>query len=176
MGRLPSTWGDRMITMRIPYNMPGELILAANKSAQFNTALFTNNIDMPLELHRMIPRCTALDDANNALANQPDQDLLQSLARLAVQDTGKANGNMTKNPTLMNLLTKGSAERTWEWADPYYLIRSEGFQVAVDTLPFFSWDGAQIPAAQPVKPFVSLRIEIEFQGFLCVVAPPSNTR
>lgn len=176
MGRIPSTWGDRLITRRIPYSMAGELIIAGNTSFQFNDALFTNNIDMPLELHRMVPRVTALDAANNVLANQPSQEVLQSLARARIIDTGKANGNMTKNPTLLNLLTKGSAERTWEWAEPYYLIRSEGFQVSIDTLAYFAWDGAQIPQDPPVVPLVSLRIEIEFQGFLCVVAPASNTR
>ena len=175
MGRLPSTWGDRLITMRVPYTMEGELIMANNVSSQFIDALFTNNVDMPFECHRMIPRVTALDDANVALANQPSQDLLQSLARLRLVDFGK-NVNMTKSPTLLNTLTKGSSERTWEWAEPYYLIRSEGFQATIDTLAFPIWDGGQIPTAPPTVPLVSLRIEIAFQGFLCVVAPPSNTR
>ena len=175
MGRLPSTWGDRMITMRVPYTMAGELVMANNLSSQFVDALFTNNVDMPFECHRMIPRITALDDANVALANQPSQELLQSLARLRLVDFGK-NVNMTKSPTLLNNLTKGSSERTWEWAEPYYLIRSEGFQATIDTLAFPIWDGGQIPQDPPVVPLVSLRIEIAFQGFLCVVASPSNTR
>jgi hypothetical protein len=162
--------------MRIPYTMPGELILAGNQTAvQFNDALFTNNVDMPFEVHRMIPRVTALDDANDALANQPSQELLNALVRARVNDFGK-NAIMTKNPALLSVLTKGSSERTWEWAEPYYLVRSEGFQVAIDTLTLPTWDGAQIPSAQPAEPLVSLRVEIAFQGFLCVVAPPSNTR
>jgi len=176
MGRLPAQWGNREITMRVPYTMAGELVLAGSKSGQqFVDALFTNNVDMPFECHRMIPRVTGLDDANNVLANQPSQEMLQSLARLRINDFGK-NVIMLKSPTLINNLTKGSSERTWEWAEPYYLVRSEGFQVVVDTLALPTWDGAQIPAEEPATPLVSLRIEIAFQGFLCVVAPPSNTR
>jgi len=175
MGRLPAQWANREITMRVPYVMSAELIIGGNLSAQFNSALFTNNVDKPFECHRMIPRVTALDDANNALANQPSQDLLQSLARLRINDFGK-NEILTKNPVLMNDLVKGSSERTWEFAEPYYLKNAEGFQVTVDTLALPVWDGGQIPTVPPTTPLVSLRIEIAFQGFLCVVAPPSNTR
>lgn len=177
MGRLPTEWAGRPITMRIPYEMAGELILATSKSGvQYPDAVFTNNVDMPFECHRMIPRVTALDDANVAVPNQPTQDLLQSLIRARINDFGK-NVIMTKNPTMMNLLTKGSSERTWEWAEPYYLVRSEGFQVVLDSLAFPAiWDGAQIATAIPTTPIISLRVEWGFQGFLCVVAPASNTR
>jgi hypothetical protein len=176
MGRLPSEWAGRLITMRIPYEMAGEIVLQGNASGvQFPDDRFTNNIDMPFEIHRVIPRVTALDDANNALPNQPQQDLLQSLARARINDFGK-NVMMLKNPTLLNLLTKGSSERTWEFADPYYLIRSEGMQVVIDTLTLPIWDGGQIPTNPPTVPLVSLRIEFGFQGFLLQVAPPSNTR
>jgi len=176
MGRLPSEWAGRPITMRIPHELAGELVLAASASGvQYPDALFTNNVDMPFEAHRVIPRVTALDASNVALANQPAQDLLQSLIRARINDFGK-NVMMTKNPTMMNLLTKGSSERTWEWAEPYYIIRSEGFQVVLDSLAFPVWDGNQIPQDPPDVPLVSLRVEWAFQGFLCVVAPPSNTR
>ncbi len=176
MGRLPSQWGGRDITMRIPYSMPGELILTGNQSGvQFPDVTFTNNIDMPFEGHRMIPRVVALDDANNALSNQPSQELLQNLVRARINDFGK-NVIMVKNPAFFDALVKGSSERTWEWADPYYLIRSEGFQVICDTTTLIVWDGNQIPQDPPDVPLVSLRIEVTFQGFLLQVAPPSNTR
>jgi hypothetical protein len=163
--------------MRIPYEMAGELILAGGQSGvQYPDSVFTNNVDMPFEAHRVIPRVTALDGANVAVPNQPHQNLLQSLVRARINDFGK-NVIMTKNPTMMNLLTKGDSERTWEWADPYYLVRSEGFQVVLDSLTFPPiWDGAQIVTAVPTTPIISLRVEWAFQGFLVVVAPPSNTR
>ncbi|MGH7176520.1 MAG: hypothetical protein ACREJC_03980 [Tepidisphaeraceae bacterium] len=162
--------------MRIPYSMPGEIIMQGNQSGtQFADVTFTNNIDMPFEAHRMIPRIVGLDDANNMLATQPSQEQLQELVRARINDFGK-NVIMTKNPAFFNTLVKGSSERTWEWADPYYLIRSEGFQVVCDTVTLPVFDGNQIPVAPPTVPLVSLRIEVTFQGFLLQVAPPSNTR
>lgn len=176
MGRLPADWAGRVITMRVPYTMAGEIILTTNQSGvQFPDAVFTNNVDMPFECHRMIPRVTALDSSNNVQPNQPSQETLLELVRARVNDFGK-NVMMTKNPTLLNTLIKGSSERTWEWAEPYYLVRSEGFQVVCDSLTLPVWDGAQIPTDPPVNLLSSIRVEVSFQGFLIVVAPPSNTR
>lgn len=173
MGRLPSQFAGRDITMRVPYVMPGELILTANQSGvQFQDAAFQNNVDMPFEAHRVKPYVTGLDANNNVLAVQMDQDNLQALVRLQINDLGK-NVKMTKNPTVMHLLTKGSSERTWEWAEPYYMLRSESFQVVADSLALPAWNGSQDASSQAM---VSLRIEVQFQGFLIVVAPPSNTR
>jgi len=165
MGRLPSEWAKKLITMRIPYEFAGELSLTTGQSGvQYPDATFMNNIDKPFEIHRMIPRITALDNTGLPLTTQPDQDLLQSLVRVQVTDLGK-NSPLTKSPTLLKLLTKGTAERTWEWAEPYYLVRSEMIQVVCDALPF--------PAIQGLN---ALRVEISFQGFLVVVAPPSESR
>jgi hypothetical protein len=176
MGRLPDKWAGRVITMRIPYTMEGELIIAGSQSGvQFPDATFTNNVDMPLECHRMIPRVTGLDSSKNVQPNQMAEDTLSELIRLRINDFGK-NVIMTKNPTLMNVITKGSSERTWEWADPYYLVRSEGLQVIVDSLVLPTWDGGQIPASPPNNALANLRVEVVFQGFLLQVAPPSNTR
>jgi hypothetical protein len=176
MGRLPDTFAGRKITLRVPFTMPGELILAGNASGvQFPDATFTNNADMPFEAHRMIPRVIGLDGANNVQPNQMNEETLQNLIRLRINDFGK-NVIMSKNPALIDLLVKGTSERTWEWADPYYLVRSEGFQVVTDSLTLPVWDGAQIPTAPPVNPLANLRIGVSFQGFLLQVAPPSNTR
>lgn len=152
--------------MRSPFTMPGELTVTAGPTAptQFPEATFMNNVNKPFEIHRMIPRVTALDAEGTALSPQPDQELLQSLVRLTINDLGK-NQIITKNPTLMHLLTKGTSERSWEWADPYYLVRSESIQVIVE------------PTAFPtISNLVSLRVEVSFQGFLIVVAPASEAR
>lgn len=169
MGRLPSHWAEKLITMRIPYEMDGELTLTSGATGQqFPDATFANNIDKPFEIHRMIPRVTALDSTGVALATQPDQDLMQSLLRVAITDLGK-NTPLTKSPTILNLLTKGSSERTWEWAEPYYLIRTELIQIVADALTF--------PAnPAPIDDLNGLRLEISFQGFLIVVAPASESR
>lgn len=166
MGRLADSWAGRKITMRIPYNMAGELIVAGNVSGlQFPDATFQITIDKPFEIHRMIPRITGLDSNNAVVATQPDQETLQSLVRLRIVDLSK-NENLTKSATLMKLFTKGTSERSWEWAEPYTMVRSESFQILVDT--------QTIPTFSPV--INNLRIEINFQGFLIVVAPPGENR
>lgn len=166
MGRLAATFAGRQITFRVPFNMPGEIILAGSVSgAQFPDATFLHNQDKPFEIHRMIPRITGLDTNNAVVATQPDQQLLQSLVRLRIVDFSK-NENLTKAATLMKLFTKGTSEQTWEFADAYTLVRSEGFQIIVDT--------QAIPVFNPV--ISNLRIEINFQGFLLAVAPPSEVR
>lgn len=165
MGRLADYWAGRKITQRSPFLMPGDLILTSSQpGVQFPEATFMNNVDKPFEIHRAIPRVTALDVNNVPLFPQPDQELLGALIRAQVTDLGK-NQKLTKNPSLFTILTKGSSERTWEFADPYYLIRSESIQVVCDALTF--------PA---IPDLASLRVEWSFQGFLIVVAPASDVR
>jgi hypothetical protein len=147
--------------------MPGELIVAASVSgAQFPDATFLHNIDKPFEIHRMIPRLTGLSDATPPVVNtaQPE-DVLERLVRLRINDFSK-NELLMKAPQLVDTITKGTAEKTWEFAEPYTLVRSEGLQISVDTLAF--------PVLSPVV--ASIRVEIAFQGFLIVVAPPSEAR
>lgn len=165
MGRLPDMWAQRRITMRIPYEMDGELTLTSGQAGvQFPEATFMNNVDKPFEIHRVIPRVTAVDTNGVPLPTQPSQELLSELVRVLMTDIGK-NSPMTKSPTLIALLTKGSSERTWEWADPYYLIRSESIQIVCDALTFPTIDN-----------LAALRVEFAFQGYLVVVAPPSESR
>jgi len=176
MGRLPAMWAGREITLRVPYTMEGELIVMGSQSGvQFPDATFTNNIDMPFEAHRMIPRVIGLDATSAVQPLQIPETTLMELIRLRIADFGK-NVNLVKSPTLINALIKGSSERTWEWADPYYLVRSEGFQVVTDSLALPVWDGNQIPVSPPANPLANLRVTVAFQGFLLQVAPPSNNR
>ena len=86
-------------------------------------------------------------------------------ARLTINDLG-INQILTKNPTLIALLTKGTSELTWEFADPHYLVRGNQIQVIADALAYTG----------VVDNFTNMRIGLSFQGFLLVVAPPSETR
>ncbi len=165
MGRLPSTWASRVILDRIPYTISGELALgSAAFPTQFPDNTFSNNTDKPFEIHRLIPRLWALDTNSVLLETQPEQDMLSGLARLEINDLG-VNQIITKAPTLIGLLTKGSSERTWEFADPHYLTRGNQIQITETALTFPGVEG-----------FVRLLTGIAFQGFLLVVAPPSENR
>lgn len=162
MGRLPARFAGRDITFRVPFSMPGELIVAAGSvGVQFPEATFLHNSDKPFEIHRLIPRVSGLDE-NEALLDPQPTDLLERATRIRVFDFSK-NENLTKNAQLLDSLTKGTSEKTWEWAEPYVLSRSEGFQVTVDNL-----------ATTAIANYT--RIELTFQGFLIVVAAPSESR
>jgi len=168
MGRLPATWGGRVITARQPWIMAGELELTtAQPGQQFPDSTFLNSTDRPFEIHRMIPFVVAEDVNTVALSPQPDQDLLSSLIRTRVLDLGK-NNSLTKSPTLLRLFVKGSSERTWEFADPYYLAKGEQFQVTNDALTF--------PANSVISNLNFLKVCVAFEGFFISVGPPSNTR
>ena len=163
MGRLPARFAGRDITFRVPFSMPGELIVTAGQvGVQFPEATFLQNSDKPFEIHRLIPRLTGLDSNQDIITPLVDPDLLARTVRLRVFDFSK-NENLTKNAQLVDSLTKGTSEQTWEWAEPYVLSRSEGFQITVDNL-----------APSTIADFT--RVELCFQGFLIVVSPPSESR
>lgn len=172
MGRLPDSWAGRKITMRIPYDMPGEQNVTSNQSGiQFPDATFLHNVDKPFEVHRAKPVVTALDATNIPVvdnANLPSLEALLGFIRVRVNDLGK-NELMTKAPALLSLLVKGSAESTWEFAEPYTITRSESFQVIVDCLDLTNLIAASATVAK-------LKLAWNFQGFLLVVAPPSESR
>lgn len=165
MGRLPDSWAGRKITMRIPYEMPGEILLTTLQSGiQFPDATYLHNVDKPFEIHRGKPIVQALDETGIPIEEQPTQEVLLSLLRVRISDLGK-NELLTKAPTLLSLLVKGSAEQTWEWAEPYTIVRSENMQLVADCLDIANFDG-----------ITTLRFAWSFQGFLLVVAPPSESR
>ena len=166
MGRLPASFANKVIQSRVPYELSGELVVATTSPVQFPEATFLNSVDKPFEIHRMIPRVYALDAAGLLVDEQPDQELLAGLVRLRITDLG-LDQVMTKNPTLIGILTKGSSERTWEWAEPHTLVRSNQMQVVVELLAFPAGFAEEI---------LSLKVAIAFEGFLLVLAPASENR
>lgn len=165
MGRLPDHWAGRKITMRIPYLMSGEVTLTSLQTGlQYPDATFLHNVDKPFEIHRAKPIVQSLDTNGLPILAQPTQEVLLSLIRARVSDLGK-NELLTKSPTLLSLLVKGSAEQTWEFAEPYTIVRSENMQVVLDALSFAN-----------LSPTIQVRVGWAFQGFLLVIAPPSESR
>lgn len=163
MGRLPAKFAGKLITFRVPFSMPGELLVAANaQGQQFPEATFLNSTDKPFEVHRMVVRLTAFDgqDPPVILDTQPG-DILFKTIRLRVLDLSK-NELLTKSTHLASLFLRQN-ELTWEWTDPYTLVRSNGFIVTVDADNF--------PTGTS-----NVRVEVAFQGFRTVIAPPTETR
>jgi hypothetical protein len=167
MGRLPDTFAGQKITARFPYNMPAELVIGFSQNGvTFPDVVFTNQVDKPFEIHRLLPRVAALDNNQLLLGTQPDQDTLQALVRLDILDF-RTDQKFTKAPTLIRDMVKGTSERTWELAEPYTLPNSGGFQIAVTTLA---------EPASLVATVTSLKIELNWQGFLIQIAAPSDSR
>lgn len=166
MGRLPASFAGQSIVFRVPYSMPGELSVAQSQvGQQFPEATFLHNIDKPFEIHRMLVRLTAFDNATPPaiLAAQPAT--LEKVIRLRINDTSK-NEILTKNAHLVDTLISSEvgAAGSWEWEDPYTLVRSELMQVAIDSLVW------------PAGTTDTVRVEVAFQGFLIVIAPPTEHR
>jgi hypothetical protein len=161
-------FADQPISLRIPFVMPGELSLAENQSGiEYPPGAFAYNRDKPFECHRMLARFTAFGAGGVQLAVQPEQKTLAALVRIKVVDFSKSN-QFTQNAVLASAFMKDN-ELTWEWEDPYTVVRAEGFQVTLDTLDF-----DLLPAL--ATPIETIRTEITFEGFQLVVAAASETR
>lgn len=163
MGRLPSTYENKMIQTRFPYTMTGEIVMTSGLSGlQYPEATFQNNINKPFEVHRMIPRVYAqLNGVMKDASLQPGQDLTLALIRAKLIDLG-LNQDLNKTPTLLSTMVKGTSEQTWEWADPHYLPNNTQLQITLDALGF-PFD------AQVIN---QLKVVLTFEGFLVVVGPP----
>ena len=158
--------------------MSGEVLISASVSgAFFPDSTFLNSVDKPFEVWRMIVRLTAFDAQTPPEIIEPQPLTLDRRIRLAIEDLSK-NQNMTKAPTLVSTLQRGSTEPSWEWEVPYTIVRAEGFNVQVDSLAFPTLCVPDITnCANLVAVAVDqVRVEIDFEGFLLYLEPPSETR
>ncbi len=166
MGRLPESFAGQRIHDRVPYTMPGTLILAsAQGPLQFPSTTFMLTEDKPFEIHRVVPRLLAVDGSNLPIEGVA-QDLMTRLISIQIEDLGKEQF-LTKEAVPIYGLTKGTTEKTWEWADPYTLRKGESFIVnaTADTYPTLLTSASS-----------KIMVQIDFEGFLIVFAPPSDQR
>lgn len=172
MGRLPSHFAGRQINFRRPYIIYAD----ADRPASTNGYIFPEASwlvaeDKPFEIHRCIIRLTAKDSEGNILEPQPTT--LDKRVRVRILDFSK-NEMLTKNATLVGAMFKQN-EYVWEWDDPYTLVRSEGFQVQVDTDAFPSV--CNLVACEPIStPVTLVRVEVAFEGFSLFIAPATESR
>lgn len=178
MGRLPLQFAGKDITFRIPYNIAAELDVGPNLSGiVFPEASFLHNVDKPFEIHRMIVRLTAKGTPEGFMSPtilEPQPTTLEERVRLRILDFSK-NENLTKSATLVALLLSRFTG-AWDWEEPYTIVRSEGFQVQIDTLDF----PAVVVLDENVEPerviVQFVRVEVNFQGYLDIIGPPSEVR
>jgi hypothetical protein len=174
----PTHFIDREILWTIPYSMPGELVLGPNETGvPFPEPQFMHNVDKPFEIWRMIARTTGMvgPSVEDAVVSETQPLTLDRRVRLAIQDTSK-NERVTKNPQLISSFQKAN-EMSWEWDPrPYTIIRQEGLQVMASTQGFPSVCAPNADCEPVLTPITFTRIEVTFEGWLLVLAPPSNTR
>lgn len=178
MGRLPLAFAGKDITFRIPYNIAAELDVGPNLSGVvFPEASFLHNVDKPFEIHRMKIGLTGKGTPvgfTNPTVLEPQPTTLDRRVRLRVLDFAK-NENLTKSATLVSQLLQRNTQ-AWDLEEPYTIVRSEGFQVQIDTLdyPAVVILNDQIEPERVDVQFV--RIEVNFQGYLDIIGPPSEVR
>jgi hypothetical protein len=136
-----------------------------------------HNVDKPFEIHRVIIRLTGKGTPVGFITPtvlEPQPTTLEERVRLRILDFAK-NENLTKSATFVSLLLNRFTG-AWDLEEPYTIVRSEGFQVQLDTQDFPAvviLDGNILPERVDVQ-FV--RIEINFQGYLNIIGPPSEVR
>jgi len=133
MGRLPDTFNDRKIVQRLPYAMAGTVIMEASQTGrQFTSAAFLHNIDKPFEIHRMVPRVMGVVAATPVNLTGAQGDPFIS-CRIFDFDR---NQDLVKASTQISSLIKSDSFHTWEFGEPYYLSKGQGFTVLLDSSVF----------------------------------------
>jgi hypothetical protein len=178
MGRLPLAFAGKDITFRIPYTLAADLDAGPNASGiVFPEASFLHNVDKPFEIHRIRISLTAKGTPagfTSPTILEPQPTTLAKRVRLRITDFSK-NENLTKSATLVNQILQQNTQ-SWDLEEPYTIVRSEGFQVQVDTADFPAvviLDSNLEPERVPVT---LVRVEVSFQGYLDIIGPPSETR
>lgn len=185
MGRFRDEFAGRKITFRIPYEISGEQVIANGATGiQFPEATFLHNVDKPFEIHRVVFKLTPFDNsATPAIVTPPIiasaaywdlQRWLQHYVRVRISDVSK-NENLTKNATLISSLISNDGQ-SWEWDDPYILVRSEGMQIAIDSIAPTTFTLESQIASPTTVTCGNLRVEVCFEGYLLVIAPASEQR
>lgn len=152
MGRTPDTYRNRKITARHPYTVQSRTdAISAQQVVTFPSGSFLYDGDGVVEIHRMVPRVFSVDENGDVLLDLGAAGL--ALVDVMIRCTAHDN-EMTKRATPLAILTLGSEELTWEWPEPIYLQKDQGFVVTANIV-----DLSQLYATAPL-----LRIALAFQG------------
>jgi hypothetical protein len=178
MSRLPLEFASKIITFRLPYNLPGEQDIGPNESGVvFPDVVFSHQVDKPLEIHRVLIRLAAKgtpEGFTTPIVLEPQPSTLEERVKILIRDVGKNEAQGKSAQRVSTLINRNTG--AWDWEEPYTIVRSEGFNVQIDTNEFPNvviFDDNIEPELVPVQ-FV--RVAVNFQGFLLIIAPPSETR
>lgn len=150
MGRVPDTFAGRKITYRTPHTLATLVTIASGTKGV--TATLTHNSDKPFEIHRFTPRVFT---AGSAPATRALYTIGMDLLDIS------RNQPLTMGSPLIATLLKGTVEATWEWGEPYYLERTEGFQATLNSY---------------AAPGTVVSLELALQGELLILGAASDRR
>lgn len=167
--RIAASFAGLEVRDMTPYNMPSQVVIAASASGSaFPGTDFVNTQEKPFAVHRMIPRVMALDSNGLLLSTQPDVNVMEALIRLRVSLVGFNQEATKANVRIANLVQGSTSERAWEYTEPFILPNSYGIQLFADCDAF--------PAGFAGLGVANLRVSINLQGYLLVLASPSDRR
>ncbi len=134
--------------------------------ATLSITALTNNLDRPFEIHRVIFGATPPGKPEFVTAAFSFE--LLAFIQLQLTDFTKQQilAGAPGLPVQLVDLVKGPDDLSWEWADPYYLERSEGL-TATTKIDTFTGAGHNNQSVAP---------RIAFQGFLVGLGPASDRR
>lgn len=167
MGRLAKSFAGLHIIDELPYNMQTEQTLtsAQNTPTAFPNADLANTTDKPFAVHRMIPEVFALLTTGVPIGTQPDVRVMETLIKLSGQLTGP-NQDIFKSPTrLRNLLQGTTSQHSWAFEEPF--VMPSASNVGLNLLATCD----TFPAAFTDSSITALRLTINLQGYLLVLAP-----
>ncbi len=151
--RFPATFAGRRIMNRIPFTMSSEDLIVNQESNNnaFPEGTFLYNGDKPFEVWGVSVQASTslLPDPFIPIA-EPAPGLNQ-FWRLRIRELA-SNRNLTKNAQLAATLTD-QGTNYWLWREPYTILRTEGFEVAVDNR----------------QENEALRTEVSFFGYVLVL-------
>ena len=133
MARLPDIFKGRKIVQREPFVMAGTLVMRASQTGQqYPSASFLHNADKPFEIQRLVPRAVgvvALTPVNVT------GDFGDRYISARVFDFDRSH-DLVKASTVLPNLIKSDRFHTWEFGEPYYLNKGQGFTITLDSSVF----------------------------------------
>ena len=178
MSRLPLQYAGKIISFRLPFTIAGTLDVPPNTNGVvFPDVVFSLQIDKPFEIHRMFVRLAAKGTPvgfSSPTVLEPQPTTLEERVKMKVQDVGKNENQMKSAAYVSTFINRNTG--TWEWEEPYTIVRSEGFQVQVDTDDFPNVIVYNANIEPELVPVTLVRVAVTYEGFLVIVGPPSETR
>lgn len=147
-----SKFSEQKIKRRLPWYMPGELVVPASSELVFATNTFISALEYPMEITGFVPFMTTLDSSGNP-QDDPGIGSLRSIYRyglLSMKMIGGPPFYLTQaKQRLSSLMTLGGDV---PFDAPVYLENGQGFWISMEN---------QMTAAMAAG---GVRFELSFQG------------